>query len=150
MPDIKNYSDGCAYRVVCRTSSDIDLLYVLRDMPDLKDIGLLYVLRDMPDIKGIPACCAHSEYFSGSTTNLSDVRHTGQRPTRTTTKIMNVPGACSTASCHTGSWCAWHTTFFVRVSVCPLLTARRQLAAILHGRMTDEHGFLRSFFTKDG
>jgi len=41
------------YSVICLTSSDIGVLDVQRDMPDINDIGLVYLERHMPDIEDV-------------------------------------------------------------------------------------------------
>ncbi len=50
------------------------------------DTGLLCRQHNMPDIVDIPAGCADSEYLAGSTPNRSEIHHSGQMLTRTTTK----------------------------------------------------------------
>ncbi len=96
----------------------------------------MYSRRDMPDMKEYSGRCVHSTYRSTSPTNLSDVRHTGQRPTRTTPK-MECAGRMRNDSCHAGGRCAWHTHLFrARWLLSAVSQEERSLLSCFHDPIT--------------
>ena len=142
------------------------VLCLPRDLPTIKDIGLLYVSRDMPDITYHSGYCADSVIYQtsrifrsvvptanilrSSHTNFLNIRHKGQRPTRTTSKKWSVPGACSLIHVMQAVGAPGTQTFPVRVGFCPLLSTRRRFATIFSRTHRNENYFFLSFFTKDG
>jgi len=106
----------------------------------------------MPDIKDIPSCCADSGDLPGITTNLSEARHTGQRPTRTTRRMMDVCRAHAQRfmSCRPLVRLAHNPYYLVRVGFCPLFDHKKALCSELSRTYHNENSFLLSFFTKDG
>ncbi len=111
---------------------------------------LLCRQRDLSDVEDIPACCADSDSLSGSSTNLSDIHHTGQRPTRTIPKRWSVPGACSLIHVMQAVGAPGTQTFFVRVGFCPLFHCKKAFCSEFSRTYHDKNSCVFSFFIKDG